>query len=171
MSSVDEYAMQPEEYAALRAQADTIAVQDNVVGRMFHAILLHLGHLHGLDPAKEDARLAVVARDTARKEEDARLQTEADARTQARAAEDQQTLTAVTPEQQTARTLARTQEDAQLEEAAKAREETRAAEDARLQEAQDAAQNQAADAQQPVAEPTPTDGPMYVAQAPVQEGN
>lgn len=179
--SVDTYTMTPETFAALRAQADDITLQDREVGLMFQAILLHLGHLYGLDPAKEDARLAALLLVEDRKEEDDRLQASADALAKVRATED--ATANLTPEQVATRTAARTQEDEQIKADAVSLQEYRDAEDARLQAAQDEAQNQAAAAQQPVAEPVPvtdvppapdqaaSDAPINVAQAPaVQEG-
>src|SRR5258706_13288023 len=104
----DAFKMSPEEFSDIRAQVAAIGQQDVQLGCLLTALVLHLGHAHGLDPVQEDARLAAEARVKARAEEDAQVQAEADARTQARAVEDQQTLT---PDQKAARDLARKQED------------------------------------------------------------
>ena len=63
--------MSPQEFAQLRAQAAELGQQDVVLGRVLNALVLHLGHAHGLDPTVEDARLAKEA-------EDARLAQEAE---------------------------------------------------------------------------------------------
>src|SRR5205085_10317167 len=81
-------AMQPEDFADLRAQVDSIKQQDVKLGRVLELLTLHIGHAHGLDPSVEDAKAEAKARQDARDAEDARLKDEADARAKARQAED-----------------------------------------------------------------------------------
>lgn len=151
-----EMTMQPEEFAELRASVAAIKLQDVQLGRVLDVLVLHLGHSHGLDPVVEDAKAAAEARKTAREEEDARLKDEDEARVQARAAEDAQTLT---PDQEAARTVSRKQEDERLQEEGKAREQARAEEDARVEAA----------AQGEPAAPPVVEQPAQ-AEAPAQEG-
>jgi len=119
-----EMQMQPEEFAELRAQVAAIGQQDVVLGRVLDALVLHLGHAHGLDPVAEDARLKEEARLKARADEDARLEAEAKALEEKRAAEDAQPRE---PLQLEALKAARAAEDVQIkadaEALAKAREE------------------------------------------------
>ena len=119
--------MSPEDFAALRAQAAAISVQDFHLGRFLTDLLGHLGHAHGLDAAQEDARMAAEARKQQRADEDAATKQAADDRAKARAAEDAQPRT---PEQQAALTNARAAEDAQLKVDAEALSAKRADEDA-----------------------------------------
>ncbi len=119
------------EYTALQAQIADIALRDVHLGRVLDALLLHVAHASGLDPAQEQFKEDKQALENRRKQEDAQVQAEADARAKIRAVEDEQTLT---PDQQTARTLARQDEDVQLQEATDARLEARAEEDKRMED-------------------------------------
>jgi hypothetical protein len=104
--------MSPDAFAELRAQATTIGVQDNQLGKMLHNLILHIGHAFGLDPVQEDARLAMQKRIDSRDEEDAKLKTEAVDRADARALEDAQLRT---PEQSSALVATRAAQDKQLQ--------------------------------------------------------
>ena len=119
-----EMKMQPEEFAELRARVAVIAQQDIHLGRVLDLLVLHLGHAHGLDPTREDARLVAKAKEDARAAEDARLKDEADAPAKLRTAEDAQSRT---PSEQEALLARREAEDAQIkadaDALAKAREE------------------------------------------------
>jgi hypothetical protein len=119
--------MTPDDFAALRAQATTIGVQDRQLGGMLHSLILHIGHVFGLDPAQEDARIAAKVRQDMRAEEDERLKLEADDRAKARTLEDAQVRT---PEQTTALTSTRAAQDAQLKTDADELVRARAEEDA-----------------------------------------
>lgn len=130
-----EMQMQPEEYADLRAQVADIALSDVKLGRVLDMLVLHLGHIRGLDPAVEDAKAEAEARQARRDEEDAQVKAASDARTQARAAEDAQPLTA---EQQAALVVTRTAEDEQAKADADARAQARADEDAQVKASADA---------------------------------
>jgi hypothetical protein len=118
--------MQPEDFAGLRAQAAAIGQQDIHLGRMLDNIILHLGHVFDLDPAKEDARLAAKERERNRAEEDAQEKAAAEQLATSRAAEDAQALP---PEQVATRTTARAAEDVQLQNAADEQQRVRAEED------------------------------------------
>ena len=124
--------MTPEDFAALRADVARIGLSDVQLGRVLTALLLHLGHAHGLDPVAEDARLAAKAREDARKAEDTRLKAEAEARATLRTAEDAQPRTAAEKETLLVRRAA---EDIQLTADAEALAKQRAEEDARLKAA------------------------------------
>lgn len=118
------------EYKALHQAIADLALRDVHLGRVLDAMLLHIAHASGLDPAQEQFKEDKQALEDRRKQEDAQLQAEADARAKVRAVEDEQTLT---PDQQTARTLARQDEDVKLQEATDARLEARAEEDKRME--------------------------------------
>jgi hypothetical protein len=127
MTPMVEKNMSPEDFAALRAQSSQIGVQDNQLGKMLDSLILHIGHLFGLDPFHEDARLAAQKRVDLRTEEDARLKAEADDRVKARALEDAQPLL---PAQSAALATVRAQQDKQLQDEADARAQKRREEDA-----------------------------------------
>lgn len=55
-------AMQPEEFASLRAQVEAIRQRDVQLGALLYDFLGHVGHLHGLDMAEEDAKAAEAAK-------------------------------------------------------------------------------------------------------------
>jgi hypothetical protein len=149
-----EMKMQSDEFQELRDAAAEIGQQDVKLGRFLTLLLLHLGHAHGLDPAEEDAKAEALRLEEERKAEDEQLKAEEEARVQARALEDQQTLT---PDQQTARDLARKQEDEQVKADEEARAARREGENARI-----------AALTHEEAEPAPTEQTGAV---PVQEGN
>ncbi len=119
------------EYTALQAQVADLGLRDVHLGRVLDAMLLHVAHASGLDPAQEQLKEDKQALEDVRKQEDAQVQADADARAKVRAIEDEQTLT---PDQQTARTLARQEEDVQLQKATDARLEARAEEDKRMED-------------------------------------
>jgi hypothetical protein len=119
-------AMQPAEFAELRAAVATVSQQDVHLGRVLSLLVLHLGHSHGLDPAQEDARLKAEARKTAREEEDARLEAEAKALEEKRASED--ALPDAT-DPKAARAVARAAEDEHIKADAEARAKAREEED------------------------------------------
>jgi len=128
-----EMKMTPEDFAALRADVARIGLSDVQLGRVLSALLLHLGHAHGLDPAVEDARLAAKARQDARAAEDARLKDEAEARASLRTAEDAQPRTSAEKETLLVRRAA---EDLQLKADAEKLAKQREEEDARLKAAE-----------------------------------
>jgi hypothetical protein len=118
--------MQASEFARLRADVAVISQGDVHLGRVLEQLLLHVGHLHGFDPAIEDAKAEALARKTEREEEDAQLKADAEARTATRALVDAQPHT---PEQVAALQAARATEDAKLKTDAEAMAEARAEED------------------------------------------
>ena len=64
-------AMQPEEFAELRAAVAEISQSDVRLGRVLEMLTLHLGHAHDLDPVVEDAKLAAAAEEAAKAEAEA----------------------------------------------------------------------------------------------------
>lgn len=121
-----EMKMAPEDFANLRADVASVKERDVHLGRVLDALLLHLGHAHGLDPAVEDARLAKKAKEDARAAEDARLKAEAEARAELRAAEDAHPRTPVEKETLLVRRVA---EDVQVKRDAERLAKQRAEED------------------------------------------
>jgi hypothetical protein len=143
----DVFKMSPEEFSDLRAQVAAIGQQDVQLGRVLTALVLHLGHAHGLDPVQEDARLAAEARVKAREEEDAAVKAAEDERVKTRALEDAQPLS---PAQVAARDLVRADEDKQLQADADERKRVRAEEDERAKAEADALAGKPAPVEAPV---------------------
>lgn len=53
--------MTPADLAELRGHVSLVAQQDVHLGRVLDALVLHLSHAHGLDPATEDAKAKAAA--------------------------------------------------------------------------------------------------------------